>query len=86
MSITEIPRAFLYKCDVCGAEHIQEGASGYYTNSRPPHWAMLRIEQTAYDYQGAACADGTIERLLCDACRGEAIKVINKWATRKMKV
>jgi len=66
MSITEIPRAFLYKCDVCGI-------SGYYTNSRPDYWATLKV-------------DGTIERLLCDACREEAIKVINEWAARKMKV
>ena len=68
MSIREIPRAFVYICDGCSKEHKQENANGHYTDSRPPHWIRLKLARTAYDYQGAACADASIERLLCEDC------------------
>jgi len=36
MSIKEIPKSFLYSCDVCNTEHLQENANGCYSNSTPP--------------------------------------------------
>ena len=72
MGIKEIPRTFLYTCDACGEEHRQESAI---TNS---HWVRIKIEQTAYDFQGAACADGSVERLLCETCSIKVIQTINK--------
>ena len=85
MSIREIPKAFEYVCDVCKKAHMQQNASGHYSNSRPPHWADLHIKQDAYDYQGAAVADGSVHRLLCDDCRYSVIKVINAWAAKMEK-
>lgn len=78
MSIETIPQAFKYTCDLCGKEHLQVNASGHYSNSRPPHWATLIVAQDAYDYQGSACADATIKRLLCDDCRPLIIAAINE--------
>lgn len=77
MGIQEIPRAFLYVCDGCGDEHKQENAGGHYSNSRPPHWSNLKIGRDAYDAQGAAVADGSIERLLCTKCGEKAFVAIN---------
>lgn len=77
MTIREIPRSFLYVCDGCGTEHKQENASGHYFDSRPPHWTRLKLGRTAYDYQGAACADGSIERLLCPDCSSKVANAIN---------
>jgi len=77
MAIQEIPKAFLYICDGCGAEHLQKNASGHYTNSTPAHWATLILRQDAYDFQGCAVADGTITRLLCEECTSKATKAIN---------
>lgn len=83
MAIREIPRAFIYACDVCGAEHRQENAGGHYTDSRPPYWVGLIFAQHAYDYQGSAVADGTVKRLLCADCAKEAQELVNGWAEEK---
>lgn len=50
MSIREIPKSFVYECDGehCSSQHIQEGADGYYTNSTPPKWMRLKIDQKEY--------------------------------------
>lgn len=77
MAIQEIPRAFLYVCDGCKAEHKQENAGGHYSNSRPSHWATLKIGREAYDFQGAACADASIERLLCESCATKVFAAVN---------
>lgn len=77
MSIREIPRAFVYVCDGCKTEHTQENAGGHYSHSRPPHWASIKIGRDAYDFQGAAVADGSIERLLCEECATKTIASIN---------
>lgn len=84
MAIREIPKAYDYICDVCGFTHRQENAGGHYANSRPEHWGELVVKQDAYDFQGAAVADGTIKRLLCSDCREGAIKAINDWAAFKI--
>ncbi len=78
MAIREIPRAFVYVCDGCKQEHTQENAGGHYSNSRPPHWANLKIARDAYDFQGAACADASIERLLCEDCATKVFNAVNK--------
>jgi hypothetical protein len=85
MAIREIPKSFEYQCDVCGKTHLQENANGHYTNSRPPHWAWLMVKQDAYDYQGAAVADGSINRLLCDECRPSLVEAVNAWAASRTK-
>lgn len=78
MGITEIPRAFVYKCDICVATHKQENASGPYANSRPPRWARLRFDQAAEDFQGAEVADASVELLLCPECKQDAASAINR--------
>jgi len=83
MAVNEIPRQFEYECDVCGAKHLQQNAGGHYTDSRPPHWARLEFRMDAYDFQGAAVADGSVRRLLCDGCSIEARQAVNKWADEK---
>jgi len=77
MAIREIPKSYEYTCDGCQFVHIQENASGHYFNSRPPHWASLTFARDAYDYQGAACADATVKRLLCAMCAGKVALAIN---------
>lgn len=68
MAVEEIPKAFKYICDCCGKEHIQANAAGHYTNSRPPHWSVLKLIRAAEDFQGAEVADASIEKLLCPSC------------------
>lgn len=77
MSVREIPKAFEYTCDGCGQLHLQENASGHYSNSRPPRWASLVFARLAYDPQGAACADATVKLLLCEDCSARTAKAIN---------
>jgi hypothetical protein len=76
--IREIPRAFVCIRDSCKTEHRQENAGGHYTDSRPPHWIRLKIARSAHDYQGYACADASVERLLCDTCADRILGIINK--------
>lgn len=78
MTIREIPKSFEYICDGCGVKHLQENATGHYSNSRPAHWATLTLAREAYDYQGSACADATIKRLLCEKCSGQVAAAINE--------
>lgn len=65
MAIREIPKSFVYTCDVCGVEHAQENANGHYTDSRPPHWVRLMFKRTAYDEHNMPCVDASVELLLC---------------------
>lgn len=77
MAIREIPKSYEYTCDGCRLVHVQENASGHYSNSRPPGWASLTFARDAYDYQGAACAGATVKRLLCTACADKVALAIN---------
>lgn len=77
MAIREIPRAFEYICDGCGAKHRQENAGGHYSDNRPRHWSNIKIERDAYDYQGSAVADASIERLLCLECSKCVVDAVN---------
>jgi hypothetical protein len=40
MAIREVPKSFVYTCDMCSEEHVQENAGGHYTNSLPPTWSF----------------------------------------------
>lgn len=78
MTIREIPKSFEYTCDGCGALHVQENANGHYTDSRPPHWSRLKLSRTAFDFQGSACADASVEKLLCEKCTERMVSAINR--------
>lgn len=69
MSVVEIPKAYEYTCDNCGAKHRQENASGHYTNSTPPNWMSLRV---------ARYNKGTTEYLLCEKCEVPIAAVVNQ--------
>jgi hypothetical protein len=77
MSVHEIPKSFVYACDCCGRQHVQENANGHYSDSRPSGWARLIFRQGAEDFQGAEVADASIERLLCRDCRSVVGNAIN---------
>ncbi len=74
MSVREIPAAYEFKCDVCGA--VVEGTS----NSRPTFWGELNVIKDAHDYQGCAVADGSVKRLLCEKCLSAIGKAVNDTA------
>jgi hypothetical protein len=78
MGVREIPKSFEYTCDACAKVHTQRNANGHYSDSRPPYWSRLTLAQDAHDFQGAAVADGTIKRLLCDDCTPRVSAAINK--------
>lgn len=59
MSIREIPKAFEYTCDKCGATHKQENASGHYGNSTPPGWLTIRLVRFNKHSE---------EFLICESC------------------
>lgn len=71
MSVREIPVSYEFTCDGCGATEQQA------SKSRPNYWCDLTVAQDAYDYSGAAVADGTIKRSLCSDCRADVVKAIN---------
>lgn len=69
MSIRSIPVAFEYKCDQCGAIHLQENASGHYANSTPPDWMNLVIS-----FYGKS----PINILLCGNCELPIVEMLRK--------
>lgn len=71
MAVCEIPTQFIAECDGCRTTVAMT------SKGRPAHWADLIIAQDAYDYQGAAVADGTVRRLLCRECTNKAAAAIN---------
>jgi len=71
MATREIPATYQHVCDGCGTTLVAA------SNSRPRHWSNLTLARDQYDFQGAAVADGTIRRLLCDKCSGEVIDAVN---------
>ncbi len=82
MAVTEVPKSYIYTCDSCGETHTQENANGHYSNSRPSYWSNLIIEKDAYDYQGAAVADGSVRLLLCNKCTSDIIDAVNEVAKK----
>lgn len=74
MGVEVIPETKIFTCDGCGLKHEIKRATTSWT--RPPHWTRLHWERDAYDFQGNACADASVHRLLCASCStvlGEAI-------------
>lgn len=71
MAVREIAAKFEMVCDGCGA--VQASVS----KSRPAHWSDFHILRDAYDFQGAAVADGSVKLLLCLECGGLAAKAVN---------
>lgn len=69
MPVREIPATKEWCCDLCRKTVID--------TSRPKYWANLHLQQDAYDYQGAAVADASVKRLLCDSCREKVMNAIN---------
>lgn len=69
MSVREIPATKEWCCDLCKKTVVAP--------SRPNYWANLHLQQDGYDYQGAAVADASIKRLLCDGCREKVVAAIN---------
>lgn len=79
MTIREIPKAYEYICDKCGEKHLQQNASGHYTNSTPPQWYRLTINGDFYKYPSF---DGVPHRLLCRPCGDGIRKVLNDYDLR----
>lgn len=79
MAIKEIPKSYEYCCDKCGASHVQQNASGHYTNSTPPNWYRLRINSDYYRYP---VADGEPTRLLCQKCGDDLRKILNEFGLK----
>jgi len=75
--IREIPKAFEYTCDLCEVAHLQENASGHYTNSRPARWATLILQRDDIDIQGMPCAKADMSGLFCPECAEKLVTVIN---------
>lgn len=69
MGVKIVPETKEWGCDICKLTEVSP--------HRPPHWGNLHLQQDAYDYQGAAVADGSIKRLLCNKCRVAVIAAIN---------
>ena len=76
MGIRIIPRACEYTCDRCDEKQVQT-TNGNHEESRPPHWAQLRLARTGYDPQGVACADLCVEKLLCPGCAEDVVHAVN---------
>lgn len=72
MTMKEIPQSFLYTCDGCGKEENLK------TRTRPRRWVELNILADAYDYQGAAVADASSHRILCEKCYEFLGRAINE--------
>lgn len=80
MGIRAIPASYTYTCDGCGTELVEKEKV-----RRPKYWATLIVALDAYDFQGMAVADGTVERLLCAACVTAVTAAINTALPRKDK-
>ena len=71
MAVREIAASFEVKCDGCGKVVTQP------SKNRPLHWTDLHILRDLYDFQGAACADGSVKRVLCDECSTVVFQAVN---------
>lgn len=71
MAVREIAASFEFVCDGCKAVETKA------TNSRPAYWSDFHILRDAYDFQGNACADGSVKLLLCMDCSEATTKAVN---------
>lgn len=72
MGITVIPKTYKFNCDGCPVVVTQDHPQ------QPKNWSRLEVHRDAYDLQGSAVADASIERLLCEACSDHIVKIINE--------
>lgn len=72
MAIREIPKSYEYTCDKCSYTHIQENASGHYTNSTPYGWSRLK-------WRVARDNEDETNLLLCMACTGSFGLTLAGW-------
>ena len=72
MSVAVKPALHRYTCDGCSLV-VEPTVHG-----RPKHWSELVIHRDLYDFQGMACADGTLRRDLCADCSNTVYEAINK--------
>lgn len=75
MTIKEVPKSYVYTCDLCGAEHVQENAGGHYSNSTPPDWMKLMVGGNGrrWSYPGEP-----INKLLCESCGERTLQAIER--------
>ncbi len=71
MAVREVTAKFEHVCDSCKAVETMP------SKSRPKYWSDLHILRDAYDWQGAAVADGSVKLLLCLECGEAATKALN---------
>lgn len=71
MPVREISTSYEYVCDGCSNTISQP------TKNRPKYWTTLSIGRDAYDYSGAAVADGSIHRILCGNCSTAVYTAMN---------
>lgn len=71
MGLNRIPPTYEHICDGCKATHVSA------SSARPRYWCDLTVAQEAYDFQGNAVANGSIERLLCPICKEKVVAAIN---------
>lgn len=72
MSVKTIPASQIFICDACGKESTETTLT-----DRPRYWVNLDVIQDAYDWSGAAVADGSVHRLLCRDCALKISAAIN---------
>ena len=72
MSVKTIPSQTIVTCDCCGIETD----NGLARQSRRMK-THLKFEQDALDFQGMACANGTVEFDFCDQCARTIREAIN---------
>lgn len=69
MTVREIPRSFVYACDSCGQEHVQDNAGGHYTGSRPVGWVGYVVRTDDHPNHND-------QRLLCETCGATFLRLI----------
>lgn len=71
MAVREIAATFEAVCDCCKETEAMPRMG------RPKYWCDLHILRDAYDFQGAAVADGSVKLLLCLSCGEKITKAMN---------
>lgn len=75
MAVREVPRSFVYICDVCSKQHTQENAGGMYTEGVPPTWSKLQVSKLQVFEEGSR----VVNLLLCDTCAHTALTALRKF-------
>jgi len=75
MSTQVIPQQVIITCDCCKVTCTRSFGPG-----RRVAEGRVTVKQHALDFQGSACADGTVTFDLCDSCLSAVSKAINDTA------